>query len=183
MRKIVLRRIDYRRDLELLFKHMMDIDMQCLLSEQFEVNTIARFERWLNMKFDTGVYHDFFMIDTQDGKTVGFTFSYDYSASNGHCKYTLCIFDEYQNFGLGVYSAVKMLQYMFKVYPLRQVFISVYDYNKASLSVNKRGGFEEVGVYPEYRYFDGKYHDLHIMRITRDKFYEELNSKFNSLKI
>lgn len=170
MRDLVLRKIDYNRDLAILFEYMTDLESQSLLSEQFQINTIQMFDRWLSSRFEMGIYHDFFMIETVGGKTIGFTFSYEFSLANGHCKYTLCLFNEYQGSGLGAKAAIQMMKYLFIAYSLKQIYISVYEYNKESLKANVRGGFEEVGVLPEYRYYAGEYHDLHILRITREKF-------------
>lgn len=182
MKKLIFRKLNFGRDLSVLFQYMTDLDSQSLLCEQFQINTIQMFERWLGSRFEMSVYHDFFMIETTSGQTVGFTFSYNFSMDNGHCKYTLCLIDEYKGTGLGVLAAMQMLEYLFKAYPLRQIYISVYDYNKDSLSVNRKGGFEDVGTCPEYRYYDGKYHDLHILRLTREKFYI-MRDKWNKRKI
>ena len=54
MDKLILRKMDYAKDLLVLYQYMMDEDSQCLLSEQFEVNTIQMFERWLNHRFEMG---------------------------------------------------------------------------------------------------------------------------------
>ncbi len=170
MDKLILRKVDYAKDLLLLYRYMTDADSQYLLSEQFEVNTLQMYERWLNSRFEMGVYHDFFMVEPSNGQTIGFTFTYDFSLSNGHCKYTLCLFKEYQKTGFGVAAAIQMMKHLFRIYPLRQIYISVYDYNADSLSANLKGGFEEVGIYPEYRYFNGAYFDLHVLRMTREQF-------------
>jgi len=175
MQDLILRKIDYNNDLHVLFKYMTDLESQSLISEQFQINTIQMFDRWLSSRFEMGVYHDFFMIETVGGKTIGFTFSYDFSLANGHCKYTLCLFNEYQGTGLGASAAIQMMNYLFKAYSLKQIYISVYEYNKESLRMNVRGGFEEVGVFPGYRFYAGEYHNLHILRITRKIF----NSKYN----
>ena len=82
MDKLILRKVDYAKDLLLLYRYMTDADSQYLLSEQFEVNTLQMYERWLNSRFEMGVYHDFFMVETSNGQTIGFTFTYDFSLSN-----------------------------------------------------------------------------------------------------
>ena len=74
------------------------------------------------------------------------------------------------------------MDYLFKKYPLKQILISVFDYNANSLSSNLKGGFEEVGVIPEYRFCDGEYHAMHILRITREKFYEVNKKRLNMIK-
>ena len=151
---------------------MMKEENQTLISHGFQINSLPLFERWITEKFARNDYHDFFMIEDSLGNTIGFTYSHDYYIYDAHCKYTLCLYEEYQNRGDGAIAGIKMLDYLFSKYPLKQVFISVFDYNSNSLNINRRGGFEEVGVLPEYRYKGGGYYSLHVMRITREHFYE-----------
>ncbi len=92
------------------------------------------------------------------------------------------LYEEYQHCGLGAIAGIKMLDYLFKKYPLRQVFISVFDYNTNSLSSSLKGAFVEVGVLPEYRFCGGKFYSLHILRISREVFYEKYHQVIGKLK-
>lgn len=172
MIKVNFRRFDYGLDLEKLYEYMMIDQNQRLFSYKFQVHNIVMFERWISEKFAKNEYHDFFMVEDAANNTIGFTFSYDFFVFDGHCKYTLCLYDDYQNKGYGAVAAIKMLDYLFCNYPLKRVFISVFDYNKNSLLMNMKGGFEEVGCLPEYRFWGGDNVSLHILNITRAKFYE-----------
>ncbi len=171
MLKVSFRRFDYERDLRRLFDFMMKEENQILFSHSYQVHNLPMFESWISEKFAKNEYHDFFMIEDSLGRTVGFTFSYDFFSYDAHCKFTLCLYEEYQNRGLGTVAAVKMMDYLFCKYPLNRIFISVFDYNTNSMEINLKGGFEEVALLPEYRFYAGKYHSLHILTISRVKFY------------
>ena len=185
MFSIKFRSFNYERDLEQLFSYMTKEENQRLFSHAFQVHNLPMFERWISEKFFKGEYHDFFMIEDLQGQDIGFTFSYEFFSYDGHCKYTLCLYEKYQNLGLGAVAALKMIDYLFKKYPLNRIFVSVFDYNKNSLKNNKKGGFEEVAVLPEYRFCGGEYYSLHILTISRNEFYgkyQKIISKIKNMK-
>ena len=66
------------------------------------------------------------MIENSKRKTIGFTFSYDFFSYDAHCKYTLCLYKEFQNHGLGAIAGIKMMDYLFKKYPLSVHFFFCY---------------------------------------------------------
>jgi len=177
MFKIHFRRFNYSKDLELLYTYMLCEEHQMLFSHSFQSHNINMFEHWLTEKFARNEYHDFFIIENDCHKTIGFTFSYEFFALDAHCKFTLCLLDDYKNIGYGAVAALKMIDYMFKKYPLKRLFVSVFDYNNNSISNITKGGFELNGVLPEYRYHAGEYHSLHIFSLTREKFYSIHNKK------
>ena len=91
MLQVKFRNVDYAKDLKPLYEYMMKDENQRLFSHGFQIHNLPMFERWLFEKFDKNDYHDFFMIESLNGKTVGFTFSYEFFAYDGHCKYTIPI--------------------------------------------------------------------------------------------
>ena len=133
---VKLRSFDYAKDLKRLYEYMMKDENQILFSHGFQIHNLPMFDRWLSDMFSKNDYHDFFMIESPNGKTIGFTFSYEFFAYDGHCKYTLCLFEEFQNTGYGAVAGIKMMDYLFKKYPLRRIFVSIFDYNKNSLLNN-----------------------------------------------
>lgn len=173
MLQVKFRSFDYSKDLERLFEYMMKEDNQILFSHGFQIHNLPMFEGWISDKFKRSDYHDFFMIENFKGETIGYTFSYDFFRYDGHCKFTLCLYEEYQNKGFGAIAAIKMVDYLFRKYPLRQIFVSIFGYNKRSIDNNIKGGFEEVAILPDYRFCNGWYHSLHILTMSREKFYKK----------
>ena len=80
---------------------------------------------------------------------------------------------KYRDVGVGALCGVQFLDELFSNYPLRKIYIDVYDYNKQSLACNLGIGFVEEGCLKGYRYNNGEYHDMHLLSITREKFYEK----------
>ena len=171
MYKIKLRLFNHEKDRGSLYSYMSKLENQIMFSHKFQVNNDREFCEWLNDRF-RHLYHDFFMIETDKGETIGFTYSYEFFSNDGHLKFALCLFEEYQNKGYGPVAALHMLKYLFTSYSINQVFTTVFDYNQNSLQSNLKGGFDEVGVLPNYRFYDGKYHSLHYLTMSREKFSE-----------
>lgn len=185
MLQVRFRNFDYKKDMERLFIYMTKEENQILFSHGFQVHNLPMFESWISQKFAQNEYHDFFMIEDAKGNTMGFTFSYEFYVYDAHCKYTLCLYEEWRNLGLGAIAALKMMDYMFKKYPLKRIFVSVFDYNENSIRNNLKGGFEEVGLLPDYRFYGGEFYALHILTITRERFYTQhkrIISKINMIK-
>lgn len=169
MCKVFLRPIEKYEDIEKIYMYVIRSDKQFLFSKQFACGSFGMFEKWLNEQIKFW-YHDFFIICDEKQNTIGFTYSYEFNLNDAHCKYSLCIFEEYEGKGLGAAAGMKMLKYLFNTYPLKQVFISVYDYNQNSLQINRKAGFKEVGCLPNYRFHNGEYFDMHILVMTREKY-------------
>ena len=172
MKALLLRPFRYETDFNLLYAYMGNPSHQALFSHKYQCNSVHAFERWL-MEMLNSTYHDFFMIDTSSGVTIGFTFSYEFFQNDRHCKFTLCLFDQHKSLGYGALAGAQMLDYLFSCYSLQQVFTTVFDYNSESLSVHRHAGFERVGELPQYRFYNGSYHSLHYFVIRREVFYQK----------
>ena len=173
MYKVNLRLFEPEKDIRQLYTYMMKPENQMLFSQTaIPVNNLIMFEQWLNDKFHY-LYHDFFIIENKEGDAIGFTYSYEFYPNDGHCKFALCLYEESQNRGYGAVAAIKMLDYLFSLYSLNQVYTTVFDYNQNSLSINKKGGFVEVGILPNYKFYGGQYYSLHYLCLERSKFYQK----------
>lgn len=173
MLNVNFRNFNYSKDLEYMYLYMMKEENQILFSHSFQIHNLPMFEQWIANKFARNEYHDFFMIENKNGDTIGFTFSYEFFPHDRHCKYTLCLYEKYQSVGYGAIAGVKMMDYLFTKYPLKRIYISVFDYNKQSIQNNMKGGFKEVGVLPDYRFWGGEYFSLHLLTISRTEFYNK----------
>ena len=168
-----LKKFNFRNDLADLFEIMMDNQDQALFHGRMQINSLPDFEKWMigNMAH---FYHDFYVITSDDNYTiVGYVYSYEYKIYDGHCKVCIFLNKEYRDVGVGALCGIRFLDELFSNYPLRKIYIDVYDYNKQSLACNLGVGFVEEGCLKDYRYNNGEYHDLHLLSITREKFYEK----------
>ena len=181
MEALRMRPFRYETDLEKLYAYMTEPYTQALFSNKMQINTLQAFERWITEMLHTE-YHDFFMIENASGNTVGFTFSYAFFPNDRHCKFTLCLFEEYVNHGVGVIAAAQMIDYLFSAYSLNQIFTAVFAYNQESLSVHQNSGFCKVGELPNYRFFNGSYHSLHWYVMEKEVFYHRAKQLLERIK-
>lgn len=177
--KIILRNLE-NQDFKPLYEYMINPQNQILFTGVLPFHTFSQFQDWLTERLRF-FYHDFFIISTSNQEAIGFTFSYDFHELDQHCKYTLCLFEQSQRKGYGPAAAIKMMDYLFRTYPLNQIFISVYEYNTVSLNLNLKAGFKEVGVLPCYRYYNGKRYSLYILVMNRSDFYDSVTRLYGNI--
>lgn len=164
--------------------NLMESQDQYLFSTKIHHNTYESFMRWLSVAL-TSTFHDFFVIRLP-GKAspIGYAYSYDFSLRDGRCQVVVCTDFNYRKTGAGGFAAIDLLAFLFRAYPLRKIYATVYDYNKESLASNLSAGFIEEGLLREYRYYDGRYHSLHYLSIDRATFlrrYNDWGSEKNAL--
>jgi RimJ/RimL family protein N-acetyltransferase len=134
-------------------------------------NSMGAFSKWLDRHLETD-FNDFMVFRTEEEAFVGFAYSYDFHALDGHCLFTVAVKPEYQMTGGGGMIALQFLEYLFKNYNLRKAYIHVYGNNAHSRRCAEAFGFQLEGTLQEYRFFDGKFEDLLIYAVTRQGFHD-----------
>jgi RimJ/RimL family protein N-acetyltransferase len=110
-------------------------------------------------------------------KRIGYVHNYDFSMRDGRCKLVVFIDESYREFGIGAIAAISFMRKLFDDYPIRRMYLDIYDYNKESLVSNLKAGFKEEGVIKNYRYHDGSFYDLHILSMDRKTFETKLGGR------
>lgn len=172
---LLFRKCVFQTDINSLFR-IANCEDQYLFSTRIPFNTEIAFHQWLERKL-YNEFNDFFVIeDTSNQSIIGFVHNYDFSLIDGHCKICICIDKQYRYSGIGSIAAIKFLHILFGKYPLRKVYATVYSYNNESLKSNINAGFKEEGIIKNYRYYNGRFYDLHYLSLSRDS-YKKLSSK------
>lgn len=172
MGDVNLKRFDARRDLDFIRISMLESDDRFLFSYSLQINSFQHFEKWFMEQLD-GNFHDFFMIYTDnDYEPVGYIYSYDFLSADGHCRICVYIDPMYRLTGIAGIATISFLKMLFVEYPLRKVYFTVFDFNKASLESNLHAGFSEEAVLKKFKYYDGEYYDYHILSMERERFFE-----------
>lgn len=170
MKELTFENADLRKCAGELYGMIMNPSEQFLFLSQERCNSLQEFEIWFQERA-RHFYHDFFLICSDDHSLIlGIVYSYDMKMNNGHCKIAIYIKPEFRSEGIGAIAALKMIDYLFRAYPLRKIYSEVYDYNRESLASNLDAGFSEEACLKEYRYFNGEYYDLHFLSITGEAF-------------
>lgn len=170
MKNIEMIPYDHRRHLEPLYSMMMAPSEQALFMTSGRCNSLKDFDGWIQDRLRY-TYQEFYMIRYQGrDEVIGFIYASEMRMKDGHCKMGVYIVPSERHMGAGALATIKFLQYLFEYNPLRKVYTEVYDYNTESIRNHIDAGFTEEGLLKEYRYYAGKYHDLHIFSIERDYF-------------
>lgn len=172
MPDVRLRGLDPRTDVECLFVAHCNAAEQALFSPCEPVGSLESFDAWLRDRVDD-FYHEFRVVEV-DGAFAGFVYSYGYSASDQRCNLCSYVVPELRDTGVAGLAAATFLDRLFACWPLRKVYLYVYDYNEASLRADLDAGFEQEGLLRDYRYLDGGWWDCHVLAMTRERFYERL---------
>lgn len=161
------------RDTHFLYEIISSED-QYLYSTKLRFYSEQNFEQWLYQRLNHD-FHDFYIIrDTHSSSIFGYVHNYDFSLTDGHCKLVVCIAPKFRATGIGSVAAILFMQQLFDMYPLRKLYSTIYDYNRESLRSNLAAGFTLEGTIQEYRYFNGKFHDMHYLSISREQFKKTL---------
>lgn len=174
MKAIKLRTLSVEHDIDFLYMNMMCPE-QYLFSTKIMSNTIHTFRNWLLNQLRSG-FHDFYIVEYMNQR-IGYVHNYDFSMKDGRCKIVVFIEETYREFGIGAITAICFMKKLFEDYPLRKLYLDIYDYNKESLGSNLKAGFIEEGVIKKYRYHDGKFYDLHILSMDKETFERKLGGR------
>ncbi|MCM1060669.1 MAG: GNAT family N-acetyltransferase [Eubacterium sp.] len=169
--------VNIPNDIPFLYMAMSAED-QYLYSTKLSFSSMQEFEHWLCCRLKND-FHDFLIIkDAFSLKHLGYVHNYDFSLVDGHCKLVVYIIPECRETGIGSMAAITFMDKLFAEYPLRKLYSTIYDYNKESLKSNLAAGFTEEGILRDYRYYDGGYHNIHYLSISRDDF-EKMMRRLN----
>ena len=164
------RAYDPARDAAAMFDLYRDPHEQALFAQRVPITTLAEFEEWLdgNMRAN---YHEFRVVTAGEGdELAGFVFAYDYHPFDLHCRVCVYMRPELRGSGAAGLAGARLIGDLFAAYPLRKVYALVYGYNEESLRSNLAAGFVEEACLREYRYLDGRWHDCHVLALTREAY-------------
>ena len=144
MKNIKFVRYEPSKHMYRLFLQMMSPKEQALFLTRSTANSVGEFDTWISdrLKF---FYHEFFVVESEDGDFIGMVYSYDQHINDGHCKMTVYVLPEWRSSGLGALIGLKFLYYLFQYYSFRRVNCDVYSYNNESQNCLMQCGFEEMG--------------------------------------
>lgn len=83
----------------------------------------------------------------------------------------------FRNKGYGSEALNLLCDYAFNILNIRNIVMTIYDFNIASIKCAIKNNFKKVGIVKERYYCMGKYNDMIYYQLTKEEFY----SKFNSI--
>lgn len=159
---------------DFIFECYQDYNSRNLFYGNSSIESREEFWQKLDNKIST-VYHKYMIILSLTNNTpLGFIYSYDYNTENQYIYTAIFIAEKFRKTTVGGIAGIIFFNYLFKYFPIRKVYCTVYSYNGMSLKVLNNAGFKIEGILKEHKYFDGKYHDMNIMALYRDDLYSGL---------
>lgn len=142
--------------------HLWFVDRQIKLFEEFLDEFRRKFGRF---------FHTLFIIQcTESNKPLGMV--YFYNANFVDKIVYICIYldPQFTAQGTGRTAGYLACEYFFKTYGVRKIYAEVFEYNQPSLKIATRNGFMEEAQLKEYRWFDDRYWNLHILSLSYEDF-------------
>ena len=109
----------------------------------------------------------------RDNKPIGTIWTYNLNLTDGHIFITTFVDPAYNKIGYGVEMFTSVVYSLFHEFPtLNKIYTEAYSYNIHSLSIMKKFGFLEEGVFLEHRLIDGIRYDLYRLAFYKKQFLE-----------
>lgn len=70
--------------------------------------------------------------------------------------------------GVGTLALATLVDYAFNEMNLHVIYSNIIEYNKASIAIHKKCGFQKEGVLKSRVFKNGKYHNLEIWAVVND---------------
>jgi RimJ/RimL family protein N-acetyltransferase len=126
------------------------------------------FDEEMRGDFQRDRHLQFIIYNKAGDHPMGTIFSYNFNLVDGHVFLTTYLEEEFQNMGFGVDAFLTLCKFLFDSYPIRKIYVEVYEYNSNSLgSLSKF--FSEEGRFKKHRYLKGEYWDLLRLTFWRDQ--------------
>ncbi|WP_026695527.1 GNAT family N-acetyltransferase [Peribacillus kribbensis] len=106
----------------------------------------------------------------KDNQIIGDLAMLDIDHRERKGSFRIAITKQYTGQGYGSEALRLIIEYMFNTLNLRRIAINVFSFNERAMSTYKKLGFKLEGTLREDLFFDGKYHDNHIMGLMKDEY-------------
>ena len=167
-----------------------------------EFKDLEQFKLWRNDKDNIKYFREYRLLNShnqeiwferimKDDKQVNFSIIFEDNLS-GHCglyyidwrnrnaEFGIYVGDKkLHGNGIGTTALLLLLTYGFNVLNLHKIWCEVYD-NNSALSLYENIGFKKEGVKRDNYYWDGKYHNSHILSMLSDEFYSKYDENTES---
>ena len=164
--------ISYERsNFEYIYKCYQDYESRPLFTNNFNIMSRDEFSDYIDKRINHE-FHDFMIIiDTITNLPIGFVYTYNFNRQNGYMFFAIYLEENARHSMNVAVTSMIFFNYIFKHYPIRKIYCSLFDYNFISKKVLKIAGFQLEGCLKQYRYFNREYHDMNIYALFRDDFY------------
>lgn len=111
-----------------------------------------------------------FVIENSEHKVVGDITTHNCDQRNGNFSWGVNIKQEYRRKGYASEAIRLVMRYYFQELRYQKVTISIYSFNKASIKLHERLGFQQEGRIRRTVFTGGQYFDELIYGLTKEEF-------------
>lgn len=156
---------------DFIYNCYQNYESRFLFTNDFVIISRNEFWDYIDKKASRD-FHDFMIIrNDATNLPIGFIYTYNFDRQNDYIFFSIYLEEKSRNNINVAISGMIFFNYIFKYYPIRKIYCSVFDYNTISKKVLKNAGFQLEGNLKEYRYYNRAYHDMSIYSLFRKNFY------------
>lgn len=156
---------------DFIYECYQDYESRILFTNDFVIISRNEFWKYINEKYSYD-FHDFMIIiNNTTNIPIGFIYTYNFDNQNDYMFFSIYLEKKSRKHINIAISTVIFFNYIFKYYPIRKIYCSIFDYNTLNKAVLKNAGFCLEGTLKNYRYFNRTYHDMNIYSLFRKDFY------------
>lgn len=157
-----------REDIPHRVKWLNNQKANVFVSDNKKKTTRLEQTKWFN-NYEKNKKNKFFTI-CDNKKPIGFMGLSNIDKPSKKAEVFIIIGDdEYRGKGYGKKSLKYLLNYGFEKLGMQKLYLGVFEKNKSAIFCYKSVGFKEEGVLKKDAFFNGRYHDLIMMAIFKDR--------------
>lgn len=115
-----------------------------------------------------GVLSQFVVVRKGDHTPNGLVTAYGADFRNGRCHVAVIVSPDAEP-GSAMEALSLHIDYLFAVFPFQKLVAEVNDFNWAQFSAGEGRMFEREGILRQHEFHDGRYWDVHLLAIFRDR--------------
>jgi ribosomal-protein-alanine N-acetyltransferase len=115
------------------------------------------------------------MVRRHNSRPLGLAQAYELNEYNGTCSVALLVDDTYWGAGWPIEGLVLFVHYLLVGLDMRKLYFHVPTFNLEHFRGVASRWLVEEGVLREARFYQGTYHDVHVLTLWRDNWDEQLS--------
>lgn len=125
-------------------------------------------ERFAAELWQQGVLAQFVVTETTSGMPRGLVVCYQADILQGHAYVAAVFSHEAIRGGSPVLAVALFIEYLFKIHPMRKLYMEVPGWNMSQISSGLGTYFHEEARLRKHEYYSGKYWDKHVLAVYRN---------------
>jgi RimJ/RimL family protein N-acetyltransferase len=145
--------------------------------------TFEQYVRELDRSLGGSVVTMLMIEPVTDAHPIGFVFAYDNNPFDKYLYWTIALHPAFTHAGWGAEAAVLFLNYLFTYFDIRMAYSDHFAFNFHSARLLLRTCGHEEGRFIAQRYYQGAFHDVIRISITREDWYRAVKERLGKFLV